>query len=348
MKNNKRVVASIIIPSHNDEKFVRNCLKSIFKNTTIPFEVIFIEGGSKDNTLKVLKESFSDKKNLKIIDLKKDTGPIVKRNVGIEKSKGEYLVFLDNDTTVGKKWLADSIQFLKENKNVAGGQLKILKSNQKNHFDSAGEKITPLGFLSERAREAIDKGQFDQKTRIFSGKTAAMIFKREVLKKVKGFDEDFFMYWEEPDICWRIQKLGYEIVFLPGGKVFHAYGTRKTGNKEAAKITYLGCRNQILTIAKNATGFRLFKMLTIVTISWITFFFLFLIKFEFERAKAVALAFVWIFKNFRKVIDKRKENKKVLGKRFYSDNQWFDKVEIKRGINWYWGKCINYILGRPF
>lgn len=223
--------------------------------------------------------------------------------------------------------------------------------DRRNVFDSAGDKLTPFGFLAERAQEAEDKGQFDRVENIFSGKGTATIFRKEVYKKAFGFDNDYFMLWEEPDLFWRIWKLGKRVVFLPMTRTWHFYGTKekKVGNKKIVMFVYLGCRNHIATILKNGVGFIGFKMLFAVVFAWIGLFFLFLVKGNFKKCFAIVRAFLWIFVNIRNIYSKRTRIKKKFRKKFYSDQYWFPKIiDEKKGFNWYISKGISYVLGKPF
>jgi len=345
MKKSKSPLVSIIIPTFNNQGYLKNCLKSVLAHTKVSFEVIVVKGGPKKKNASKIKF-----KNIRLIDLEKDVGPAKKRNAAARQSLGRYLVFLDDDTLVDRQWLIKTVNFLEKNKDIGAGQLKILKMGQKDHFDSAGEKLTGFGFLSERAREAQDQGQFDQVENIFSGKTAAMIIRKNVFKKAGGFDEDYFMYWEEPDLCWRVWKLGYRVVFLPMGTVWHAYGikNKKISPDQSAKITFWGCRNQLSTIIKNGVGLQLFKMLAAAALSWLILLFFFLAKADLRKAKAVIQAFSQLIKNIPQLLKKRAELKRRLGKNFFSDKSWFDKIEEKRPLPWYLGKAISYLLGKPF
>lgn len=345
-----RVMVSIVIVNYNGKKFLKKCIDSILKGTKVPFEIILIDSGSKDGSVEYLKNNYKAEKRLIIIDSKKNLGPARSRNIGIKKAKGKYAAFLDCDTEVDKNWLSGAIKFLEENKNVGGGQLKILNMEKRQHFDCAGEKFTKQGFLVERARGAKDVGQFDGVEDIFSGKTAAMIFRKDVIRKAGGFDEDIFMYWEEPDLCWRVLKLGFRIVFLPMGKVWHAYltGKKRVSEEYATWITYQGCRNQIITIFKNAASWDLPRMLFWVTGAWLILFILFLFKLKFKRVKAILRAFLWLIRNKKMLVKKRRDLKKRLGKFYSLDSKWFKKIEAKREISWYIGKGISYILGKPF
>lgn len=323
----KPLVSTIIAKNSknpNCEKFLSQCLALIKKNTSIRYEILVEEG------------SF--------------IGPAKARNIAVKKAKGKYLVFLDYDTQVSKNWLKNAVVYLDKRADIGGGQLKLLRLDRKNIFDSAGDKLTPFGFLAERAQEAIDNGQFDKVEPIFSCKGAAMIVRRDVFEKVGGFDEDYFMYWEEPDLAWRIWKSGYEFVFLHMGTVYHAYGTsgKPVSRARQTQITYLGCRNHIATMIKNGVGLHGLLMLLSVTTAWIGLLILFLAKLDFAKAKSTLRAYLWLILNFREVLDKRRTLKKRFGKKFYSDSRWMGKIKDNRGAYWYLGKGLAYITNRPY
>lgn len=339
----QKKLSSIIIATHGYTPELKECLLSIKKNTQADYELIVVATGE------------PPQKYFKNLDVKliktKESGPAKKRNIAVKKAKGKYLIFLDSDTVVDKKWLSPVVGYLNKNPNVAGGQFKLLRYSDKNTYDSAGEKITPWGFLVERARRTKDKAQFDKAKKIFSGKGAALIFKKKVFEKAGGFDPDYFIYWEEPDIFWRIWKLGKEIKFLYMGSVWHK--TKRTNQsaykKKLGKITYYGCRNQLMTILKNSVCTNRIKMLIGVNLAWFLFLIFFTLNLKFERVKAIIQAYTWIINNYRSIKEKRKKYIRKIGEtEFFSDHRWLPHVTQRRGIHWYLGKAIAYILNKPF
>lgn len=324
----KKLLVSIVIATNSknpqSQKFLSHCLSSIKKNTSISHEVI-VEDGAK-------------------------IGPAKARNIAANRARGKYLFFLDYDTLVVKNWLKNVVAYLDKHASIGGGQLKLLRMDRPKIFDSAGEKLTPFGFLVERAQEAEDHGQFDKVEPIFSCKGAAMIVRKYVFEKVGGFDEDYFMYWEEPDLTWQIWKAGYKFVFLPMGTVYHAYGTKnKPVLKEWDKqITYLGCRNQLMTIVKNAVGWSGVRILGGAIVGWLGLLGLFGLRRDLAKVEAILSAFGWLLLHPRLLWRKRRENKERLGSAFYSDAEWLKKVTDRRRIEWYMGKGLAYISGRPF
>ena len=263
------------------------------------------------------------------------TNPSWARNEGAKKAKGKYLVFLDNDTQVKKGWLDKVIKFMDQHSKVGAGQLKLLRMGS-NKFDSAGDLITNNGFLAERAREVEDQGQFDKAEKIFSGKGAAILVRKDVFVKINGFDEAYVYYWEEPDLFWRVWQAGYEVRFLWMGTVYHNYGTKAKPipKQPAAGQVYLACRNQLMTIIKNAQSRRL-RMLFWVSLSWLGLEIMFVIKGKWKQAWAIERAWWWLVKHWPK--QRRKSN-----------DQWLEKLLVKKDLSWYLGKGVSYVTGKPF
>ena len=105
---------SVIIPIYNCEKYIKECLSSLIKQTFKNFEIICINDGSNDDTLKILKK-FEAKDEQIIIFNQNNSGPGIARNVGMKKSKGEYLIFLDSDDIFKKTMLEELYIKIKEN-----------------------------------------------------------------------------------------------------------------------------------------------------------------------------------------------------------------------------------------
>ncbi|KKS79558.1 MAG: Glycosyl transferase family 2 [Candidatus Beckwithbacteria bacterium GW2011_GWA2_43_10] len=261
--------------------------------------------------------------------------PCRARNYGARKAKGKYLVFLDNDVTVKKGFLNKAINYLDQHPKVGAGLLKLLRSGT-NKFDSAGELITANGFLVERARRAEDQGQFDKADKIFSGKGAGLVIRKEVFNRIGGFDENYVYYWEEPDLLWRVWQAGYEVRFLWMAKAYHDYGTKlkPIPKQPAAGQVYLACRNQLMTIIKNAQKYRL-RMLFWVSLSWLGLEIMFVIKGKWQQAWAIERAWWWLLRHWPKQQAK-------------GDDQWLKQVMIKQDWQWYLGKCLAYISGKEF
>lgn len=346
MLENNSILVSIIIANYNGEKFLERCLNSIFLEKEKPYEVIVVDDGSTDNSIALLKNKFAGEKKLKLIALKNNVGAAQARNIGVKKSSGKYLLFLDNDTKIKKDWFDEIIRFFEIYQKAGLAQAKIMKMGT-NRFDYAGDLISPFGFLIERARSAEDRGQFDRPDKIFALKSAAMLAKRKVFEKLAGFDPDYKIFWEDTDIAWRCWLMGHQVLFAPTIIVWHAYGTKEKSEKIYAhyQVVYRGCRNMITSLIKNLESRKLFFVLPINIGCWLVLALLFLLKLDIRKSVAIIKGITWNFLHLPSTFKKRKV---IQSKRKIKDQELFSLVGAQRGIFYYLGKALAYVKGKPF
>jgi len=108
---------SIIIPAYNSERFIKECISNILKKIDKKIELIIVNDNSSDNTKKICHKLLNGKKNTRIINLKKNLGVSVARNIGIRESKGKYLIFLDSDDLLLKQTLSKINKLIDESNN---------------------------------------------------------------------------------------------------------------------------------------------------------------------------------------------------------------------------------------
>ncbi len=209
---------SIIIVKYKSGKYLPDCLKSIGKNP--PWEVIVAD---------------NDKENI---------GFGAGCNKGAKKAKGEFLFFLNPDTIVQPGAIDHLAGFLKKHPD-AGIAAPLLLDENKNPYPLQGSgKLTPLtaifalSFLNKYfPNNPISYRYFlknRDKTTVCEVETvpgAAFMIRREVFEKIGGFDENFFLYFEETDLCKRVREAGWKIFFEPKAKIIHFWGksTPKSG-----------------------------------------------------------------------------------------------------------------------
>lgn len=193
---------SIIIVNYNTADLLTPCLQSVFKQTGLNFEIIVIDNASQDHSLEVLK-NFS--KQITVIASSKNLGFGKANNVAAQQCKGKYIFLLNPDTELTTP---DSLQMLKEfmDNNPSYGLVgtRIINTNgtetlPRKHYP--GEKHSKNEFNHLPGDIAWILG-------------ASMFMTADLYKKIHGFDEDYFLYGEDTDICLRIRKLGYQIGYL--------------------------------------------------------------------------------------------------------------------------------------
>jgi len=210
---------SVIIPAYNNWKYTLNCLKSIAENTNGDYEVIVIDDASTDETAKVL----SKVKNLNLLRNKRNAGFIESCNRGARASKGEYILFLNNDTLVTKDWLPPLLEFIKR-KDVGAVGCKLVYPDER--LQEAGGIIWNDGSGWNYGRgDNSDKPEYNYIREVDYCSGAALLVKRELFKKIGGFDERFKPgYYEDTDLCFSIRNLGYKVMYQPMSVVVHFEG----------------------------------------------------------------------------------------------------------------------------
>jgi GT2 family glycosyltransferase len=297
-------LVSIVILNYNGKKFLSKCLDSVSKTNYPNFEVILVDNASTDGSAESEVKSLN-LSNLKVIHNTRNLGFAEGNNIGARSANGDYVVFLNNDTVVDPEWLKELVSVMESDRNIGAAQSKLIQFDRKT-IDSTGDFINFYGRGWLRGYGEEDKGQYDQKTEIFSARGAGMIVRKQILNKIDYFDSTFFMVCEDIDLCWRIRLNGYTVAFVPKSIIYHfGSGTRKMFEKTAESY-YYNVRNCHIMLIKNHDLTNLYLSVATSVLTELT---LFLISLPFPSKKTYNLsrlrALLWNLFNFRSVWIKR-------------------------------------------
>lgn len=244
---------SVIIPHWNGIDVLSECLESLFQSKYDSFETIIVDNASSDGSADWVSLNFPQ---VKIIENNQNYGFAGGCNRGARVARGDYLVFLNNDTIQDPDWLFPLVDFLNLNPKVAAVQPKVLNYFEQNKFDYAGGAggwIDILGFPFARGRIfqelEKDEGQYNAMRPIFWASGTAIMVRKADFDTVEGFDETFFAHQEEIDLCWKLKLLNKEIWAVPNAKIYHKNGL--TLPMFSRKKQYLNHRNSILMVLTN-------------------------------------------------------------------------------------------------
>lgn len=225
---------SIIVVSWNVREDLVRCIRSIKENRPMSeFEIIVVDNASTDGSADMIRKGFPE---VTMITNKENLGHAAANKQGIEKSRGEYLFFLNSDTIVHPNSLDILIKFLDENKNVGACGPKLLNDDGTTQssirrfpsFRAVLYRNTVFRFLhvfrSEYNRGLMKDFDYDKEMDVDQVTGAALMVKRSVIKQVGGMDERFFIYYEDVDLCYRVKQAGWRIVFTPEAVITHLGG----------------------------------------------------------------------------------------------------------------------------
>lgn len=232
------IESSIVIPVFNKWDMTRECLKSIAANTDKgQIEVIVVDNGSSDATGKgcpfLGKQLFGDSFHYIRNDVNRNFAGAC--NQGAEIAKGEYIIFLNNDTTVQKDWYQPLINDFRDFPDIAAtGSLLIYPHETPfgRMVQHLGVYITPFYTLGHLYRGIPAASPLARKRRFFQVITAAcMAIRKDLFMEAGKFDEEFINGFEDVDLCARLTAMGYRMTINPDSVVVH-YESQSQGRHD--------------------------------------------------------------------------------------------------------------------
>ena len=223
---------SIIIVNYNGKELLQKCLDSLLKVNYDNFEIILVDNNSTDGTVEFITKNYP---SLIIIKLDSNKGFAEPNNVAAKISKGKYLLFLNNDTVVTPNFISEMVKVMETDKKIAICQSLLLKPD--GSVDSSGDFIDHLGVVYN------SKTKIDEIREVSSARGASMLVRSDIFEKLDGFDQKFFITFEDVDLCWRSWILGYRVLIIPTSIVYHEGGI--TIKKIKSEIAFHGFKNQL-------------------------------------------------------------------------------------------------------
>lgn len=221
------VKLSVIIVSYNGLDLLTDCLNSIQKYNDIGenLEIILSDNSPNAQVVNSIKKEFPD---VRIIHNEKNGGFGYGNNRGVDASTGEYLLFLNPDTLLEEPIFQYAIKKFEQDKKLAIFGFKQFNKDHSGHYSYY--LMDEVGIIDNlKQRRYLKKDTFIDGKMFIAG--SGMFMRKEVFKKIGGFDENLFMFYEESDILRRIKKLneGYYTAYYPEKSIVHLVGGTRKG-----------------------------------------------------------------------------------------------------------------------
>jgi GT2 family glycosyltransferase len=231
MMTMERPLVSIIIVNYNGKRFLKECLSTVFGSEYPNFEVIFVDNASIDDSLDFVSSLYVEKKCLKIIRNHSNLGFGPANNIGFKQAKGDYIVFLNNDTSVEPEWLAILVEAMESDETIGLASPVFLNMDDQT-IQSAG--ILKCGYITPSVWFEMNKDYFNETfPKVFdmsSAIGAAMIAKRKFLNQIGLFDPKYFYYYDDDYLSFKTWIAGKRVVTVSRSKVHHFLGGTSEGN----------------------------------------------------------------------------------------------------------------------
>lgn len=239
---------SIVIVNWNARDYLKKCVASIYKDATNPsFEIIVVDNASSDGSTEMLRNEFP---GVILIENKNNLGFGAANNKALKKCASEFVLMLNPDTEVLDGAFAAMVSFMRQNEKAGAVGAKLLNTDGTIQLTCARNfptLITEFFWLTTLVRRfpksrVVGKylmSYWDHKDRrevdCLSG--ACIMARLEVLKRLNYFDEDYFMYGEDVDLCYCFKKAGWQVWYLPEAEIIH-YGGASSKKIAATAAIY--------------------------------------------------------------------------------------------------------------
>lgn len=233
---------SIVIPTYNANEWIQGCIDSIRQHgPSYDYEIIAVDDNSTDDTPDIVRRQFPD---VRLFSNEKNVGFGKTANVGVRASAGEYVLVLNNDTWVHEGALDRLIEYLDQHSSVGIVGPKVLSANGSLQQQCRRRIPTPAAALlyftgvarlfPENPRVAgylMTASDENATTEVDAVSGACLMVRRTVLDQIHGFDEEYYLYGEDMDFCWRTKLAGWSVVYYPAAVITHFGGQGGTGKK---------------------------------------------------------------------------------------------------------------------
>ncbi len=304
---------SIIIPNYNGKAYLKGCLDSIL-GLDYPkdkIEVILVDNASSDDSVAFTKINYPF---VKIIELKENLGYAGGCDIGAQNANSEFIIFLNNDCLLHKDFITELLNTFYSEKNI-GAVSSVIYDYTCTHIDFIG---TELNFYGHGNQIYFRKPIHELKREDYPDYTispcgAAMLIPRSTYFNIGGYDTDYFAYFEDVDLGWRLWIMGYKVKLAKNAIVGHIHQGSAKFVGDAVKLR-LCERNSLITIIKN-----------------------------YEKENLIRVLGASLFLMFKRTIDDTIINKTSYDV-MYSKNNTIDKMCFKNNLKYKLFKGIEKLL----
>lgn len=260
MKMDAPLTLSVIVVNYQTRDELQACLDSIFGSEQgVSYEVWVVDNNSADGSARMVKEKFPQ---VRLVENNENLGFAKASNQAMRKSASEFVLLLNPDTIVFDHVFDKAIDFLRETPDAGMVSCKLVKEDGK--LDLACRRSFPSAF--DGACRAIGLSKLFPRSRLLARYNltfldedrcsqvdavngAFMMVRKSAIDEVGMLDEDYFMYMEDMDWCYRFRKKGWKVCYVPGGKVVHLKG--QSGRKNSNPMIHEFFRSMELFCRKN-------------------------------------------------------------------------------------------------
>ncbi|HEX9687471.1 MAG TPA: glycosyltransferase family 2 protein [Thermoanaerobaculia bacterium] len=308
---------SIVVVAHDSEGDLPLSLASALAQRDVAVETLVVDNASSDRSREIVRRQAS---NVRLIALPENAGFAAAMNAGIEATSGRYLLSLNPDCRLAPDFAATLTRRLDARPDVGSAAGRIYRAEGADllptpRLDSTGIVFTPSGRHFDRGSEEEADGRYVDEEEVAGTTAAAGFYRREALASAKistgYFDSDFFVYREDADLAWRLAKLGWKCLYVPGARAWHRRrNLPERRRRQSSAANFHSVKNRFLLRINNQSSGELLRTLLptlardlVVVGACLTV----------ERSSLPA--FSWLWRNRKRLRAKRREIQKLVASR---------------------------------
>ena len=221
MQLTRRVI--ILILNWNGLKYTIECIESLKKINYPDFHIIVIDNGSVGRDAQALKEKYAE--YVQVIENDRNYGFAGGINCGIkyalERCESDYLLLLNNDTTVSPDFLTILVDVIEVDHNIAIAGPRVLYYDHPDVIQNTGNKVNLILGTTRQIDTGKKEAAGENRIRQVDYVDTCLLIRTAIITQLGFFDESYFLYWEDADLGLRVHKAGYRVVCVPSSKIWH-------------------------------------------------------------------------------------------------------------------------------
>lgn len=242
----------VVVLNWNGKDDTLNCLISLEKLNYTNLEIVLVDNGSSDGTTILIQERMP---HVKIIENEINLGFAKGVNIGIYyalQQGAEYILILNNDTTIDSDALLNMMKYTSVGVGIIAPL--IYYDSERSRIWSSGGMKHPLTYEKiTKQRKSLSEDYFNQAIERDYLVGCAMLLSKKLIQEIGGFDERFFMYYEDSDMSLRARNAGYKLLLVPKAVVWHKVAS-SSGGSDSPNERYWMARSSILFFKKHIKG----------------------------------------------------------------------------------------------
>jgi GT2 family glycosyltransferase len=228
---------AVVIVNYNGERLLPDCLAALAAQTRAPVQIVVADNGSRDGSLALLRARHPD---VTALPLGHNFGFAGGANRGVAATSAPWVCVLNSDAAPAPDWLEILTSAQRDERTWALGS--VLVSASSGRVESAGDLYSPAGYAYKFLRGRALADLPAEPYRVFAAPGAAPVFRRDVFDALGGYEERFFLYYEDVDLAFRAVLAGYHALLVPRARVTHRLGAT---TKSLARARFYVARNSV-------------------------------------------------------------------------------------------------------